>query len=233
MCTRIVFEVEAARAGFSRLGLSALAEVAARARDRFNLGPGAELTAMRAGSAPGTARAFAPRWGWSGGARGPLLNARAESLAERPAFAEARLHRRCLVLATGFYEWEKRGAARLPWLFRRADGAPFALAGLWDEQGERPAAVVVTTAADAVVGRIHDRRPVWLPDAEACRAWLDARTAASAVDGLLAAPASHLVATPVSPRLNRGDWDAPGCVAPASHGVVGRAAGTAGELPLG
>lgn len=233
MCTRIVLEAEAARAGFSRLGLAALAAVVARAHDRYNLGPGGELTALRAGATPGTARPFAPRWGWPGRAGRPLVNARAETLAERPVFAEARSRRRCLILATGFYEWEKRGAARLPWLFRRADGAPFALAGLWDEPDQRPVAVVLTTTAAAMVGRLHDRQPVWLPDAAACRAWLDVRTPADVLGTLLAAPSAPLTATPVSPRLNRGDWDAPGCVVAAPHGVVGRDAGTANELPLG
>ncbi len=247
MCTRFVLEGPAAEAGFKKLGLDALADVVARAMDRFNIAPGASLVALRAGDKPRTARAFAPRWGFappsppSGSpllAPGSLLlNARAETLAQKPTFREAFLRRRCLVPATGFYEWEKRGRARLPWLFRRADALPFAFAALWetDADGE-PAAVLVTTEANARLAPIHDRMPALLTHADACRAWLDPHTEQAALRELLAPrPAEELTATAVSPRMNRADFDSPECVRPAAHGVAARddTEDGVGELHLG
>ena len=97
---------------------------------------------------------------------GPLLiNARAEEIADKPAFREAVRERRCIVPATGFYEWTKEGEARLPWWITRADGAPMALAAVWQTWGrDDPIATVaiVTTAANAELARLHDRMPVVL-----------------------------------------------------------------------
>ena len=245
MCTRFVLEGPAAEAGFQKLGLDALADVVARAMDRFNIAPGAVIPAVRSGDKPRTARAFAPRWGFappsppSGSpllAPGSLLlNARAETLALKPAFREAFRRRRCLVPATGFYEWEKRGRARLPWLFRRADALPFAFAALWQPgpDGE-PAAVLVTTEANALLAPIHERMPALLTRADACRAWLDPHAEESALRDLLAPrPAEEWTATPVSPRMNRADFDSPECVRPAAHGVAARDDEDEGALELG
>ncbi len=247
MCTRYILEGAAAAAGYKRLGLDALANAVARAMDRFNIGPAAELVALRAGEQPGTARVFAPRWGFpaSGGAAHTgsspaasttlLLNARGETAAQKPSFREAWRRRRCLIPATGFYEWEKRGRARLPWLFRRVDAAPFAFAGLWEPDAEEGAgAVIVTTAANTLLARIHDRMPVLLTDAKSCRAWLDPRTDEPALQGLLTPlNAADMHATPVSPRMNRLDFDSPDCIRPAVHGLAARDEDTDGGLDLG
>jgi putative SOS response-associated peptidase YedK len=243
MCTRFVLEGPVAEAGFKKLGLDALADVVAKAMNRFNIAPGASLPALRAGDKPRTARAFAPRWGFllsESTHRAPgslLVNARAETLAEKPTFHEAFIRRRCLVPATGFYEWEKRGRARLPWLFRRADAAPFAFAALWETNADGdPAAVLVTTGANALLAPIHERMPALLIRAEDCRAWLDPHTDQAALRELLAPrPAEEFTATPVSPRMNRADFDSPECVRPAAHGVAARddAEDGMGELHLG
>jgi putative SOS response-associated peptidase YedK len=241
MCTRFLLERGAAEAGFKKLGLDALAAAVAKAIDRFNIAPGTELLALRVGERPGTARAFAPRWGFRSARAAedgaPLLvNARAETLAQKPTFREALRRRRCLVPATGFYEWEKRGRARLPWLFRRADGGPFAFAALWEPVGENTAALVlVTTEANALLSPIHDRMPALLPSAEACRAWLNPRTDDPTLGKLLAPrPADELTATPVSPRVNQPDFDSPECVRPSVHGLAARSRDDDGglELPL-
>ena len=97
---------------------------------------------------------------------GPLLiNARAESIAEKPAFRQAVRERRCIVPATGFYEWTKEGERRLPWWITRADGAPMAFAAVWQNWGNddpQCTVAIVTTAANAEMGRLHDRMPVVL-----------------------------------------------------------------------
>lgn len=229
MCTRFLLEQARLRALAAALALPASAAEVIAPRDRFNIAPGRPVSALR--SLTGV---FHPRWGFAprGGSPAPLVNARAESLADRPAFRESFRSRRCLVPATGFYEWQKLGRARLPWLFRIEDpdtpgaAAPFCLAGLWrkapDDDGGA-ALVVVTTAANAVMAPVHDRMPAVLRDAAACRAWLDPRTPDATLAALLApAPDAVLRATPVSPRVNRPDFDSPECLAPAVHGLAAR-----------
>ncbi len=122
---------------------------------------GRRLVAMRWG--------FLPSW-YAAESSGPLLiNARAETLAEKPAFREACRSRRCLIPATGFYEWTKdENGKRLPWYIHRADTAPIAFAAIWqDWQGQDraetlPTCAIVTTAANDTMGRIHHRMPLIL-----------------------------------------------------------------------
>ncbi len=119
----------------------------------------------------GDRRLVSMRWGLIPGwykkpNGGPLLiNARAESIADRPAFRQAVRERRCIVPASGFYEWTKKGEARLPWWITRADGVPMAFAAVWQEWArDDPIATVaiVTTSANAEMVALHDRMPVVL-----------------------------------------------------------------------
>ncbi len=245
MCTRFVLEIPIAEAGFKKFGLDVIAAAVAKAESRFNIAPGTDLLALRAGDKPRTARVFRPRWGIiasdsSGSSpQAPgslLLNARAETLAQKPTFREAFRRRRCLIPATGFYEWEKRGRARLPWLFRRAGSEPFAFAGLWEPRAAdgEPATVIVTTPPNSLMAPLHHRMPALLVSAEACRAWLDVSATESDLAALLApADASQMTATPVSPRMNRSEFDSPDCVAPAVHGVAPRDEDDSENLELG
>ncbi|KPQ05198.1 MAG: hypothetical protein HLUCCA12_15715 [Rhodobacteraceae bacterium HLUCCA12] len=108
---------------------------------------------------------FIPRW-YKHPTDGPLLfNARGETLANKPAFAEAARRRRCLIPATGFFEWTHEGEERLPWFIRRADGAPMVMAGIWQvwngPEGARVATcAIVTCAATGDIAQLHDRVPV-------------------------------------------------------------------------
>lgn len=110
---------------------------------------------------------FLPRW-YKHPTDGPLLfNARSETIAEKPAFAEAARRRRCLIPASGFYEWTKEGDARLPWFITRTDGQPMVFAGIWQDwtgpEGTRVAScAVVTTGATGKMAALHDRVPVIL-----------------------------------------------------------------------
>lgn len=151
----------------------------------WNVAPSAELYALaRVGAAR---RLGAMRWGllpwWApdpGTARRPI-NARAETMAEVRHFAESLARRRCLVVADGFYEWERGpDGTKHPWYFTRTDGGPLVLAALWDRWRPRddpaPSPVVscaiVTTAANADMAGLHDRMPVVLEPGE-WDAWLD------------------------------------------------------------
>lgn len=111
-----------------------------------------------------------PRW-YKHPTDGPLLfNARSETIAEKPAFAQAARRRRCLIPASGFYEWTREGEARLPWFITRADDRPMVFAGIWQAwtgpEGARIAScAIVTTGATGRMADLHDRVPVVLePD---------------------------------------------------------------------
>lgn len=114
---------------------------------------------------------FIPKWYKTPGDGPLLINARAETVAEKPAFREACRARRCLVVADGFYEWDRSTKDKpLPWYVTRADAAPMAMAGIWQdwsgEGGAMTALAVVTCAANQTMSRIHDRLPVILEPAD-------------------------------------------------------------------
>lgn len=146
----------------------------------YNVCPTTQIHVVRAGV---DARRLVPmRWGfvpsWYKGLNdGPLLiNARAETIAEKPAFQDACRLRRCLIPASGFYEWTKDSdGKRLPWYIHRADSAPVVFAGIWQDWGQGGEQVtscaIVTTGANETMSAIHHRMPVILrPDEHAL--WL-------------------------------------------------------------
>ncbi|MEQ9259701.1 MAG: SOS response-associated peptidase [Roseovarius sp.] len=114
---------------------------------------------------------FLPHW-YKSPTDGPLLiNARAETIAEKPAFRSAARERRCLIPATGFYEWTKdEEGKRLPWYIRRKEDAPIVFAGVWQlwEKGDAPlvTCAIVTCAANETMGQIHHRMPVILDEVD-------------------------------------------------------------------
>jgi putative SOS response-associated peptidase YedK len=132
------------------------------------------------------------RWGIEGRDK-PIINARGESLAEKPRFREALNRRRCVVPADGFFEWQEGQ----PYWYSAPDGAPLYFAGLWEEGPERPRFVIVTTAANDVVAPVHERMPALL--APACVGeWLKR----PALELLVPAPEEALVARAVSARVS-------------------------------
>ena len=141
----------------------------------FNVCPTTQIHVVRGGQ--GGRQLVSMRWGllpnWYKALNaGPLLiNARAETIAQKPAFRAACRERRCLIPATGFYEWTKDSdGARLPWYIKRADGAPLVLAGIWQDwehDGQKLAScAVVTTVANEAMSDIHHRMPVVLETAD-------------------------------------------------------------------
>jgi len=106
-----------------------------------------------------------------------LINARGESVLEKPAFRNAMRRRRCLLPADGFYEWKKEGASKTPMFIQLKDGRPFAFAGLWEvwqppDGGVLKTCTIITTPAQGVLAEIHDRMPLMLPSGAWAR-WLD------------------------------------------------------------
>jgi putative SOS response-associated peptidase YedK len=172
---------------------------------------GRDLTIVREGE--GGRELVAARWGLvPGWAKDPsigdrMINARAETLAEKPAFRAAFRARRCIVPASGFYEWQRRAKGpKQPFLIRRRDGAPVGLAGLWEAwtdpaTGEElVTCTIVTCAPNALVAELHDRMPVILDSADYDR-WLDPSDLRGA-ELLRPCPEEWLEAAPVSTRVN-------------------------------
>src|SRR3954447_18100484 len=152
---------------------------------RYNVAPTQTVAAVRADSS-GKRQLALLRWGlipsWAKDAKiaSSLINARSETLAEKPAFRTALARRRCLILADGFYEWKKEGKQKLPYYFQLAGGQPLAFAGLWDRwrgpeaSGEEAveSCTIVTTTANELCGEFHDRMPVILRPTD-YEVWLD------------------------------------------------------------
>ena len=199
---------------------------------RYNVTPGRAIPVIRRTGKIGRPEFIALHLGlqpvWAGPERTsrPLVNARAETLAARPAFRDAFRARRCLVPASGFYEWKVRGRTRLPWLFCRPAGRPFCLAGLWEA---RPApdvtametCAVITTAPNALMAPIHHRMPAILASPAACRRWLDPRSAGGELADLLHSPQDDaFTARRVSARVSNVRNDDPACLAPTREEVA-------------
>ena len=140
-------------------------------------------------------------------------------MAEKPAFRDAFARRRCLVVADGFYEWEKRpDGTTQPWWVTRPDGEPFAFAGLWATWRGRPdveplrTCTIVTTRTSRALAHIHDRMPVMLPPG-AETAWLDAATSVADLQDLCV-PLEETGTRAVGAAVNDARYDGPDCLEP-------------------
>ena len=174
-------------------------------------------------SADGTRRLQSMRWGflphwYKAPNGGPLLiNTRSETIAEKPAFRDACRNRRCLIVASGFYEWKRvEGQTPLPWWVLRSDGAPMAFAGVWQNWGTgdeaRPTCAIVTTAANKAMEPIHHRLPVILEEAD-WPLWLgEAGKGAAAL--MKSAPEEALTFTRVSTAVNSNKAKGPKLIEP-------------------
>ena len=216
MCGRFVQYSDPERYA-ERFGLDRVCE----AEPRYNLAPTQPVLAIRVSPAGG--RELVPlRWGliphWSQGpdSRYSMINARAETLATKPAYRDAFRQRRCLIPSEGFYEWRATASGKQPYLIGRRDQAPFLMAGLWERwrggEGEQPpveSCTIIVTDANDLVRPIHDRMPVILSD-QAAERWLDPdEHDPAALAGLLrpadpAEMALHPVSRAVNSARNQG-----------------------------
>ncbi len=230
MCYRYVMHLEALQVLAERLGISRPVEW----RSRYNLAPSELVPVVRGCPTADAIEMVTLRWGlvpaWAKEAaagRAPA-NARAESLASRPTFREAFRRRRCLVPASGFYEWQGRSGSRQPYLFRLRDGSPLCFAGLWetsrDPAGDRvmETCAIITTAPNELVGRIHDRMPAILTP-EDCARWLDLRLVEprDLAPLLRPFPGEAMTVTAVSTWVNNVRHDDPACLEPARPANAG------------
>jgi putative SOS response-associated peptidase YedK len=204
---------------------------------RYNVAPTQPVPIVRINEG---ARAFTlVRWGlipsWVKDPRHftLLINARGETLNEKPAFRNAMQRRRCLFPADGFYEWKADGDRRRPFFIRPRNGTPVAFAGLWETwmgpNGEElDTACILTTTANSTVAPIHHRMPVMIAP-EAFDLWLDSAKVdvATAAALIVPAPDGLLEAYEISTAVNRAANDFPALIAP-----VGSAAAAEAEIPV-
>jgi len=233
MCCRYLLLLQHYREVLAKLGIRGGAEFLSR----YNIAPGSAVPAVR--TKPGTSRrelcslhwGLVPGWTKNDRPAQPLANARAESLVAKPSFREAFRSRRCIIPASGFYEWESVDRTKKPWLFRWRDEQPFALAGLWEtwrrtDGVELETCAVITTEPNELMRPIHHRMPVMLRP-EHFDLWLDPRIEEPArlAPALQVAPAAAMSAVAVNSRVNHVDCDQPDCLEPADE--------TAPQLSLG
>ena len=198
---------------------------------RYNVAPGQKIAAVRMEEDQRRLVwlhwGLIPGWADDPAVRYRLINARSETASSKPSFRAAFRSRRCLIPASGFYEWRRTATVRQPYLISRVDGQPMALAGLWEhwtvprgknltgslaafKPGERiETCTILTTAANTLVAQVHDRMPVILPP-EAFGAWLGGDQV-----GLAPCAPETLESRPVSTAVNDPRNDDPRCLDPA------------------
>lgn len=181
---------------------------------RYNIAPTQDIAAVRQGGEKDRELVMlrwglVPFWAKDTAIGNRMINARAESLAEKPAFRNAYRARRCLVLADGFYEWRQEEGGKTPYFISLASGKPFAIAGLWENWTDRESgeslqtAALVTTAANEFLATMHHRMPVVLVPGTA-DAWLSGEP----VEAVTARP-PDFQAWPVDRKVNNARTDGP------------------------
>jgi putative SOS response-associated peptidase YedK len=164
-----------------------------------------------------------PAWAKDPAIGSRMINARAETVGEKPSFKRPLKDRRCLVVANGFYEWQKTGQAKIPMFIRLKSGQPFGFAGLYDvwtsPEGEAVAScTIITTSANDLMQPIHDRMPVILPKSQQST-WLNPaiQTAADVLPLLVPYAAADMEAYPVSRLVNSPENNSPDCIRPVGR----------------
>jgi putative SOS response-associated peptidase YedK len=210
---------------------------------RYNLAPAERIKFIFSNAnerrQAGSARwGLVPHWSKTGTTEVPLFNARRETVLQKPAFRDAFVRGRCLVPASGWYEWKRDEDGKRPYHLRLETGEPFAFAGLFDvwrgEEGERlVSCTVLTTAASKELSWLHERMPV-IMDYDHYDRWLDRSTPdiADLTELLMSYPAAGLVVYPVSPKVNRASMDAPELLEAMGSARTGVRPGTTEKIEI-
>jgi putative SOS response-associated peptidase YedK len=196
---------------------------------RYNIAPTQEAPVLRISTGSPSQRempllrwGLVPFWADDPAIGNRMINARCETVAEKPSFRTSFKKRRCVVLADGFYEWQKTSGSKQPFFFRLKNRQPFGMAGLWDrwDKGDAPALetfTILTTGPNELVAQAHHRMPVILSHSGVSR-WLDPEADSSSDFEALWAPYpfAEMEGFPVSTFVNNPANDAPRCVEPLS-----------------
>ncbi|MCH2111876.1 MAG: SOS response-associated peptidase [Planctomycetes bacterium] len=178
---------------------------------RHNIAPSQDILAVRLRGEreqlDGLRWGLVPRWAKERSIGNRMINARAETVGERPSFRDAFKHRRCLVPVDGYFEWQKVEGGKQPWFFHRPNEELMFFAGLWEEHEEDGdclrSCTLLTTAANNTVSVLHHRMPVLL-DPKGQDHWMDPNTDREELTSLLnSSPEDYLNNRPVSKRVNR------------------------------
>lgn len=224
MCSRFTLARQASELG-SLFGVQVQHELP----PRYNIAPMQPVIAVRL--RPGASHrevallqwGLVPSWAKDPAMGSRMVNARSETVAEKPAFRAAFRFRRCLILADGFYEWQGIPGKKQPYHIRMRDGSPFAFAGLWETwegvEGYLETCTILTTEANDVVRPLHNRMPVILPPADYAL-WLDTTLHdRQMLQSLLRPyPPEEMVAVPVGLRVNNPANEGPDLLEPIAQG---------------
>jgi len=193
-------------------------------RPRYNVAPGQDIPVVIDSENRGVQMlkwGLIPSWAKDNSIGQRMINARAETLWEKPSFRTAFMQRRCLILADGFYEWQKsssKGVPKLPYRFILKNNRPFAFAGLWEtwlspDRVKIQSCAIITCPPNELVERIHNRMPVIL-NCHTSWDWLQDRTAEELLGMLKPYPAEEMHAYPVGLEINNLRKDDPDCISP-------------------
>lgn len=194
---------------------------------RYNIAPSQEVPVIIQNGGKNELKimrwGLVPSWAPDRSIANRMINARAESITEKPSFRRLVESRRCLIPADGFYEWRREGSGKVPMWFHLKKKEPFAFAGLWDVwrdvEGEiLHSFTIITTVPNALLRRIHNRMPVIFDPLQA-RQWLDPRLSTRDADiaAVLAPFPSELMEShDVSPLVNKPEFDSSDCINPIS-----------------
>lgn len=193
-------------------------------KPRYNIAPSQQVPVLRLSPNDGKRELIELKWGlvpfWADDPSigSKMINARAETLAEKPSFRDAFRKRRLLVPVSGFYEWKKKEGAKQPYYITRKDNRLFSLAGLWElwDKGDTPleSFTILTTEPNSLISKLHNRMPVIIPK-EAYQDWLNPASEAELLQKLLVPyPPEDLTFHPVSRLVNSPASDNPELIKP-------------------
>jgi putative SOS response-associated peptidase YedK len=188
---------------------------------RYNIAPTQRIAAVREETDGRRLRmlrwGLVPRWAKSLAEGNKHINARAETITERPSYRDAYQKRRCLIAADGFLEWRQQGKDKLPHYFRLKGNEVFGFAGLWERWKEIESCTIITTEANELVRPLHERMPVILHPKDYGR-WLDPKEAAGDLRSLLVSyPADLMESFAVDRLVNSVRCDSPECLQPPAR----------------
>lgn len=198
-----------------------LKEVPAQLQPRYNIAP-TQPVAVVTSAADRRVEIFQwgliPSWSKDPSMASRMINARAETIHEKPAYRGPFARRRCLILADGFYEWKQLEKGKQPHYIRLASGEPFAFAGLWDhwtspEGDERLTCTIITCEPNELMAQLHNRMPVIL-DKGMMWEWLEPEATPIGLRALLVPYAKLMTAYPVSRAVNKPENDTAECIKP-------------------
>jgi putative SOS response-associated peptidase YedK len=178
---------------------------------RYNIAPTQNVAVVRNSQVAQLRWGLIPQW-----AKKPIpqINARSDTVANKPAFRDAYRDRRCLILADGYYEWKQIGKARQPYLFEFPDHRMFAFAGIWDRWQDMDTCAIITTEANELGRPIHDRMPLIL-DPRDYETWLNPKSDLQTLDWLLRPAVEGMTTYAVNSIVNGSQNDSPACAEPA------------------